>query len=236
MKKPKMIMFDAGKTLLNYLDIDTLRGVRAYTQFLTENPGGLTAEEIDREVNLVFDTFEGCRKQLFEVHEQTILKLAFDRLGLKFSASIPEIERMIWENDSTIVPVEGVGELLDYLYDAGIRTAVISNWDFSSSLMRERLNLEYPNNRFDFVITSSDYGIRKPHKYIFEAGIALSGLKPEDIWYVGDKLKVDVAGAKESGMTPILYKSEYIHYGEIPTDVITVENYAQLIRILKDCE
>lgn len=232
MQKPKMIVFDAGKTLLNYLDIDTLRGVKAYTRFLTANPRNLTAEEIDREVNAVFEEFEGCRKQLFEVHEQTILKLAFDRLGLMFSVSIPEIERMIWEYDSTIVPVEGAKELLDFLNSRGIRTAVISNWDFSSSLMQERLNLEYPNNCFEFVITSSDYGIRKPHRYLFETGIVLSGLKPEEIWYVGDKLKVDVEGSGKSGMVPVLYQSAYNQYGEIPGDIFAVKSYRQLMELL----
>lgn len=157
-----MIIFDAGKTLLNYLNIDTLRGVKVYMQHLTANPRQLTAEEIDQQVNAVFKTFEGCRKQLFEVHELTVLKLAFDLLGLKFSIPVEEIERIIWENDSTIVPVEGAGILLDYLNGAGIRTAVISNLDFSGYLLRERLNQIYPNNRFEFVIASSDYGIRKP--------------------------------------------------------------------------
>lgn len=232
MRKPKMIIFDAGKTLLNYLDIDTLWGVRAYTQFLTENPGNLTAEEIDREVNTVFEEFESCRKQLFEVHEQTILRLAFERLRLRFSISIPEIERLIWENDCSIVPVEGAGELLDWLNAAGIRTAVISNLDFSGQLLKERLKQVYPNNRFEFVIASSEYGVRKPQKLLFEVGIALSGLKPEEIWYVGDKVKVDVEGSRACGMVPVLYQSKYNRYGEIPEDILSVEDYRQMKELL----
>lgn len=234
MQKPKMIIFDAGKTLLNYQDIDTCRGVRAYMQYLTENPEKLTAEEIDRAVNAVFETFETSRKALFEVHEQTILKLAFDLLGLKFSISIPEIERLIWENDSTIVPVAGAGELLAYLNEAGIRTAVISNLDFSGYLLKGRLDQVYPHNRFEFVIASSDYGIRKPMSQIFQVGITKAGLPPEDIWYVGDKVKVDVNGSKGYGMVPILYKSEFNEYGEIPAGVTEINDYAQLIQLLKE--
>lgn len=135
LNKPKMIIFDAGKTLLNYLDVDTIRGVKAYCAYLTSNPHNLTVEEIDTQVNTIFDAFEVSRKQLFEVHEQTILKLAFDLLGLKFSIPIPDIERLIWENASTIVPVEGAARLLDYLQEQGIRTAVISNLDFSGTLL-----------------------------------------------------------------------------------------------------
>lgn len=227
-----MVIFDAGKTLLNYLDVDMLRGVRAYMEYLTANPGNLTAEEIRREDNVVFGEFEYCREKLFEVPAQTILKLVFDRLGLKFSISIREIERLIWENDAKIVPVEGAKELLDHLNNAGIRTAVISNLDFSGYLLKGRLDQVYPDNRFEFVITSSDYGIRKPNRLLFEVGIARAGLKPGEIWYVGDKVIVDVDGSRACGMVPVLYMSEYNHYGEAPEDIFLVKTYRQLIDLL----
>ena len=200
--------------------------------YATENPGKLTAEDIRREDIAVFGQFEQCRKQLFEVPVQNILQLLFDRLGLKFSISVDEIERLIWENDAKIIPVKGAGELLEYLNEEGIRTAVISNLDFSGYLLEERLNQLYPNNRFEFVIASSDYGIRKPHRYLFEVGITRSGLKPGDIWYVGDKVEEDVVGSRNCGMMPVLYKSEYNAYGDTPDNVLTVEHYGQLIDLL----
>ena len=227
-----MIIFDAGKTLLNYLDVDILRGVRAYMEYLTANPRNLTAEEIRSEDNAVFGEFEHCRETLFEVPARNILKLVFDRLGLKFSISIREIERLIWENDAIIVPVDGAKELLVHLNNAGIRTAVISNLDFSGHLLKERLDELYPDNRFEFVIASSDYGIRKPNRLLFEVGIARSGLRPEEIWYVGDKVKVDVDGSRACGMVPVLYMSEYNHYGDIPEDIFSVKTYRQLIDLL----
>ena len=232
MNKPKMVIFDAGKTLLNYLDVDMLRGIHAYMNYATENPGKLTAEDIRGEDIAIFGQFEQCRKQLFEVPVQNILQLLFDRLGLKFSIPVDEIERLIWENDAKIVPVKGASELLEYLNGEGIRTAVISNLDFSGYLLEDRLNQLYPNNRFEFVIASSDYGIRKPHRYLFEVGITRSGLKPEEIWYVGDKVKVDVDGSQSCGMVPVLYKSEYNRYDEIPSDLLCVDNYDCLIDFL----
>lgn len=233
MNKPKMILFDAGKTLLGYLDIHTLCGVREYSKYITENPNNLTPEEIDREVNAIFETFEASRKNLFEVHEQTVLKLAFDLLGLKFSVPVEKIERIIWENDATIVGVKNADKLLAFLNQQGIRTAVISNLDFSGHLLATRLNRIYPNNCFEFVIASSDYGIRKPNKYLFDLGIRKSGLNPKDIWYVGDKVKVDVVGAQNAGMVPVLYQSEYNAYTDIPADILAVTDYTELIALLR---
>ena len=51
-----MVLFDAGRTLLEYQDIDTLKGVTALMPYITSNPRELTAEEIDRCTNQVFLT------------------------------------------------------------------------------------------------------------------------------------------------------------------------------------
>ena len=51
MSKPKMIIFDAGRTLLDYASIDTLKGVKAFIPYITSNPLHLTAEEINQSTN-----------------------------------------------------------------------------------------------------------------------------------------------------------------------------------------
>lgn len=55
MSKPKMVIFDAGRTLLDYASIDTLKGVKAFMPYITSNPLHLTAEEIDQRTNEVFE-------------------------------------------------------------------------------------------------------------------------------------------------------------------------------------
>lgn len=235
MKKPKMILFDAGKTLIDYAPMDTLRGVKAYMPYLTANPEQLTAEEIDAKVNAVFETFEDCRARHFEVHEQTILRLAFDLLKLRFSVPIDEIERILWEADAVVVPVKGAVNLLDYLNRNSIRTAVISNLDFSGKLLENTLRQVFPQNQFEFVIASSDYGIRKPERYLFEVGIRKSGLKPEEIWYIGDKVQTDACGSRDSGLIPILYKAEENRYDEIPVDITVIKDYDRLIELIEAC-
>lgn len=233
MATPKMIIFDAGRTLLDYTSIDTLKGVKALMPYITSNPRQQTAEEIDRYTNQVFDLFEASRKQLFEVPECTVLALVYDLLQLEFSISLKEVERIIWNADSEKVPMPHAKEALAELNRLGIRTAVISNLDFSGDLLRSTLDALFPDNQFQFVIASSDYGIRKPSRYIFEAGIAKSGLKPEDIWYVGDKIPVDVEGSRDAGMTPVLYKCPRNHYDSIPDGLLVMDDFMELIDLVK---
>ena len=46
--QPKMVIFDVGRTLLNYSEFDSLKGVRALMPYISENPHDLKAEEIDQ--------------------------------------------------------------------------------------------------------------------------------------------------------------------------------------------
>lgn len=232
MSKPKMIIFDAGRTLLDYASIDTLKGVKAFMPYITSNPLHLTAEEIDQRTNEVFELFETSRKQLFEVPECTVLALVYDLLKLEFSISLKEIEKIIWDSDSVKVPTLNAKEALDELNRMGIKTAVISNLDFNGDLLRGTLNELFPNNQFQFVIASSDYGIRKPNHYIFDAGIAKSGFDAKDIWYVGDKIPVDVEGSRGVGMIPVLFKCPRNHYEDIPAGLRVMNDFMDLVALI----
>lgn len=232
MNRPKMVIFDAGRTLIDYTDIDLLKGVRALMPYITENPRKLSAEQLNDFTNSIFDRFEAARKQLWEVHVQTILKLVYDTLGIRFSIPLSQVERIIWTETSTIEAIPHAGETLQMLKEMGIPTAVISNLDFSGYLLKERLDSLFPGNQFRFVIASSDYGIRKPNPLLFQVGIAKSGLNPGDIWYVGDKIPVDAEGSKHAGMIPILYRNGRNAYGTIPADLTFVNDLPDIVKLI----
>lgn len=247
MNLPKMIIFDAGKTLIDYLQKDNVRGRESLMSYLTtidatkllmehivSNPHNYDVETINRVTNEIFEKYDVCRKNLFEVHEQTILKTVYDLLDIRFSISYDEIEHIIWNNSADIVEVEGAREVIDALNEMKIRMAVISNLDFSGCLLEERLKEIYPKNRFEFVLASSDYGVRKPQPLLFEVGISKSGLQPQEIWYVGDKVKVDVSGSQAVGMIPVLFKNKRNTYGDIPENLMVLEEYGELVKILQN--
>ena len=61
--------------------------------------------------------------------------------------------------------------------------------------MKERFDRLLPNNHFEFIISSSDYMIRKPDKRLFEIALLKSGLTADKVWYCGDSIYCDVNGA-----------------------------------------
>ena len=66
-----------------------------------------------------------------------------------------------------------------------------------------------PNNRFEFVIASSEYAIRKPNRSLFEIAVLKAGLCPQEIWYCGNSVRKDVIGAHSAGMIPVLYEGAW---------------------------
>lgn len=234
MQLPKMILFDAGRTLVNYGETPTtLEAFQHITPYITYNPNNWTSEDMERKCNEIFDCLDGCREAQLEVPEQTGLKLLFDILDISFSIPIDEIERIYANHFIDVYTIDRAAEFLDYISLRGIRTGVISNFVFSGSRLRERLKKLYPNHHFEFVIASSDYGVRKPNKLLFEVGITKSRVKPGEIWYIGDKVNIDVVGSAGSGMIPVFYHNPRNNPQAVPDDVLAVDSYKDLIEILE---
>ena len=99
-------------------------------------------------------------------------------------------------------------KMLGYLNEKGIRTGVISNIVWSGEALKDRIDRLLPNNRFEFVIASSDYMFRKPCKVLFDIALNKAGLPPEKVWYCGDNAKADVEGAAGAGIFPVWYDND----------------------------
>ena len=227
-----MVIFDAGRTLMNYKEINIRKGIEAYFPYIISNPHNYSIEEIEKQDDEIFGIFDLCRENRFEIPVKNKLRLLFDLLEIQLSISLDEVAKIEWEEDPVIEAVNHAAELLRWLIEKKIKTAVISNIDYSGTLLKEKLKEIFPENQFEFVIASSDYGVMKPNRYIFQAGIVKSGLEAKDIWYVGDKVAVDVLGSKAAGMTPVLYKNPRNTYQEIPENAIVVDDLMEIASLL----
>ena len=217
---------------MNYKEINIRKGIEAYFPYIISNPHNYSIEEIEKQDDEIFGIFDLCRENRFEIPVKNKLRLLFDLLEIQFSISLNEVAKIEWEEDPVIETVNHAADLQHWLNGAKIRTAVISNCDYSGNLLQEKLNKIFPENQFEFVIASSDYGVMKPNRYIFQAGIVKSGLEAKDIWYVGDKVAVDVLGSKAAGMTPVLYKNPRNTYQEIPENAIVVDDLMEIASLL----
>lgn len=90
---------------------------------------------------------------------------------------------------------------LDRLRGAGIRLAVVSNWDSRLAATLRNVGL------FDFfetVLASTEVGVPKPAAAVFAEAARRLSLEPGRILHVGDNWREDVEGARNSGFRGVL--------------------------------
>lgn len=87
---------------------------------------------------------------------------------------------------------------LSKLRAEGYRTGVAGNHfaDFANTLREMKAPL-------DFIGSSEEWGVQKPSSDFFARIVQISGVSPEEIAYVGDRLDNDVLPAKAAGMLSV---------------------------------
>jgi putative hydrolase of the HAD superfamily len=204
-RKPSGIIFDLGNTVLHEVSYNTLAGNRRLLE-LTENNPGVTAEDIQKLAGEVYGWMDIAREEsMIEISFETFNRLFYEPLGVTFRVGYDELEREFWKAACNYVPAPAIYALLDMLQANHIKTGIISNSIFSASTLIKELEKHNLARYFQFVIASADYGIRKPHKAIFQIAVKKMGLEESDIWFVGDKPEYDIKGALDAGLYPVWY-------------------------------
>lgn len=128
-------------------------------------------------------------------------------LQIADAAGALEVLRPLWEAPSVdlwrhVIADSVVG--LRQFAAAGIRVAVVSN---SDGTVEEQLRLheicqvgDGPGCAVQAVLDSAVVGVAKPDPAIFEMGVAALGLPREDVAFVGDSVRFDVAPAEAFGL------------------------------------
>lgn len=211
MKKPKAVIFDFGGTLVLDSEFDLERGVK-YLKSIAVNGESFTVLELCEIWHKLFADIEtACGgNALFGIETplSSIFRCIFDISGIKFDRDLTELEHLFDCNNSDRQATPHMARLLEYIRDRGIKTGVISNITLTGEALRRSIGLIYPDNAFEFVITSADYCLTKPSSHMFLSAAKRLGVDTADCFYCGDSFGADVAGAKGSGMFPVLYDSK----------------------------
>lgn len=185
MTRPRGVLFDMGGTLASDVRFDLEAGLAACS-------GGFSVKRA-RE----------CWERQLKLRAKALVECQFDCYLRLVGATGSELA--FWEAAVTMVAEPGIAACLESLHHAGVPLGVVSNSIFGTATLSaelRRLGLLAP---FSFVLSSADYGIRKPDPWLFELAATRLGVPAAETWFIGDSLEYDVAGARASGMTPIWY-------------------------------
>jgi putative hydrolase of the HAD superfamily len=90
---------------------------------------------------------------------------------------------------------------LAVLRAAGLKLAVVSNWDVSLGEVLERVGIA---ELLDCVVTSAAVGAAKPDPAPYELALECLGLEPAEVVHLGDSPELDLPGAAAAGIEAVL--------------------------------
>ena len=240
MKRPEMVIFDYGHTLVYEQDFGPLAGDIALQPHIKTNKNALTAEQIHERSVELSKPLATAKKNGLEILQTQYMRLLYETLEIELDLSYEEAEAVFWDAAWPGEPMPGAAEMLRRLHELGIRTAVISNISFSQKNLKRRIDKLLPHNRFEFIMASSDYGYRKPSTHLFELALKKSGLSPDKVWYCGDRADMDVDGSAAVGMFPVWFEYDVSNnpFGEkkgyVPkAEYLHVSSWEEFLSILE---
>ena len=205
---PRAVIFDFGDTLLREGPTDFLAGAGAVLA-LARPPVRPGAAELAAALgDLMADLDPRRRSAQIEVPPAAVRCLVYEPLGLAFDCEPVELEWAFWSAATSWSPEPGVHEALAALVARGVPCAVLSNSMFSAVTVSRQLGASGVTAPFRFVMTSSEFVLRKPHRRLFQLAAARLGEDPAGIWFVGDSIDYDVAGAADAGLVPLWYAAQ----------------------------
>ena len=236
--RPKMVLFDYWYTL-DHGDFNKIRGHEAVLrECVSSNRKNWTAGQVyEQEHKIVTEYFSHIPERIIEFPARTILKMVYEYMEIEVSKPYDVCEKVFQQNAMEGCPTENIKYLLEYLNKNGIRTGVISNLQASGERLTDYINGLIPDNRFEFVLVSSEYALQKPNPFMFEIAIKKSGLSPDEIWFCGDNPVLDIMGSDNVGMRPVWYTGciDDRRQVETPTcDCLKISNWRELVDIIEN--
>lgn len=194
----KAVFFDVDDTLYNQRD--TFQ--RAYDE--------LFGNRFELEIEKLFlarqrrsdEVFEASQIGAITMEEMYIYRVqkAFEDIGFFVTPEESlKFQELYVKNQQNLSMPQVTRELLDTLKRKGIALGVITNGPFEHQWKKvNALNLLNWMPR-EHILISGEVGITKPDRGIFDLAKERTGLKAEEMWFVGDSYENDILGAKGAG-------------------------------------
>ena len=157
-------------------------------------------------------------------------RLVLAYAGIAADAPIDEPLRELWNyhmahNLWEHVPADVV-PALERLAALGLRLAIASNANGALQRAFDRLGL---TRHFHAICDSCVEGAEKPDPRFFEIVMTRAGGRPETTMHVGDLYHVDVVGARQAGLRPLLMDPYDLYAG---FDVERVRSLGDVVKLL----
>jgi HAD superfamily hydrolase (TIGR01549 family) len=201
----KGVFFDLYGTLLVFSDFDAAHAgwLDSFKKFIGDTYK-LESSVIEEACNAILDAPPKKDATSGLTTYETSIRDEFCRKGI--SLSIEEIhsiaDHSLVEWQKYVKLADDALSVLSHLKKTKT-IALITNFDHSTHVRRV-LSEAGLADLFHSIIISDVLEIKKPESAIFDAALKDTGLKNNEVVYVGDNINDDILGSHNAGLTPIL--------------------------------
>ena len=212
----RAVAFDVNGTLVRILTQDGMEQIfRSIAHFLTYQGVDLHRHQVrDLYFQLMKEQQRASGEEYPEFDAVAIWRGVLERHQTAFTRALPpdkleqlplflaEMYRGISRCRLRLYP--HVREVLDVLRER-YPLAVVT--DAQSAYARGELHKVGLLDYFDPVVVSGDHGFRKPDRRLFQLALDGMGVAAEHALYVGNDMHRDVYGAREAGLSTVMFAS-----------------------------
>ena len=239
--KIKGILFDMGSTLLEFEnhsweELDG-RSISAAYDFLRKTGHQLPEfSGFEKSFRSVLAEYWSSTNQTLEEKPLAhLLELGLSRAGFERNGlNMEELGRVFYQPiRSQITEYDDAVDVLNWLREKNLALAVVSNSIFPREYHLEDLQTFRLAPFFHTALFSSEIGRRKPHPDIFHRALSALSLRPEEVIFVGDRMREDVLGPQKLGIRAVLKHHPKRDYSLGGKPLATVANLRELLPIVK---
>ncbi len=224
MDRIRSVIFDIDDTLYNYTAADKLAKA-ALADYCTEHDLMSPSEMIVLHDEM-FHKQEQRLKDTAASHNRLIrYQMMLEEKQLPLFPHALNMAKLYWKTLLDVaVCEEGIVELFKALKEAHIQIGIGTN--MTSLIQFEKIQRFGLAPYVDFMTTSEDAGVEKPHTAFFIKCAQKSGCALSECVFIGDSLKHDILGAKSANMNAVLYRpARKAKASAVPEDVGVISDY-----------
>lgn len=240
--KIKGILFDMGSTLLEFEnhsweELDG-RSIAAAYQFLEKSELELPKlSEFEKSFRQVLAEYWVSTDQTLEEKPLAhLLELGLTRAGINRNGmDLEKLGQVFYQPiRSQISEYDDAVEVLEWLQKKNLALGVVSNSIFPREYHLEDLRSFRLAPFFHTTLFSSEIGRRKPHPEIFQRALNDLSLGPEEVIFVGDRMREDVLGPQQLGIRAVLKHHPKRDYSLGAKPLATVKSLSELLPVMEE--
>ena len=203
----KAVIFDLDNTLYNY-DANHVYGMEALEKYCRDAFGLTETETREFYGKAGRIMTERIGTDTAAIHSRMLrLQCMMELLEQPLFPHVQNLYHAYW--DTFIGHVEPNPGVMDFLMELKKRNIPIGiGTDMTAYIQYKKLEAIRVTSYIDFIVTSEEAGVEKPHRHLFELCVEKAGVRAEECAFIGDNVKKDIEGAWKNGLKGIWYTQE----------------------------